>query len=252
MEGFLASVGSVLSSVGTAIWDTFKSIGNFISGTFSTVLDFFSKIPEYISSGFDWIKKGISSIFGGDSVGTQEAAQQGIGEVANDTSRVSSEIGNTSISQAGQTAQIVPDVAPSVSPVTNQVAQSSGGIGIPGGNVAQAASAGAGGSDWMGTMGDFFKTDIGKLVGTAGMMAAKYYTSQQQSKNQMKMMESMQRRQAQQNREDWLLQEQRQSQLASWQAQRQNEIAKATEQNKWSGFTGKWVDPTTAVPMPNA
>ena len=250
MEGFLASVSSVLSSVGTAIWDTFKSIGNFISGTFSTVLDFFSKIPEYISSGFDWVKKGITSIFSGDSAGTQEAAQQGMGEVANDTSRVSSEIGNTSISQAGRTAQVVPDVAPSAT----QVARSSGGLGIPGGNVAQAASAsaGAGGSDWMGTMGDFFKTDIGKLVGTTGMMAAKYYTSQQQSKNQMKMMESMQRRQAQQNRQDWLLQEQRQSQLASWQAQRQNEIAKATEQNKWSGFTGKWVDPTTAVPIPNA
>jgi hypothetical protein len=261
MGGFFQAVSAAIGGIGESILGVFKNIGNFLKDTFTSALDFIGKIPGYISDGFEWVGKQLSSLFSGDTGGVAETVATADSSVAtNSMSGVDAVRGNfnpdgyTNMVKQGMT---VPAMSSSIGGTSGVIADSAGATravqeGATNAAGSAAASTAKEASKPFGSITEFFKTDLGGMVGKGMEAGLTYMAMQQMTKNQEKMQESMARRQEQSNKDQWLREEQRRSEMTAWSAQRANEEARAQANNSWSGFTGKWVNPTTEVPVPQA
>jgi phage-related protein len=261
MGGFFSAISNAISGIGQSILGAFQSIGNFLKNTFTSAIDFIGKIPGYISDGFEWVGKQLGSLFKGDTGGIAETtATVNTSTATNSLSGVDSALGNFSpdgITNMVSNGYTVPALSSSMGGTAGVIADSAGatratqdGVVNTVGKVAGSTAGEA--SKPFGSITEFFKTDLGGMVGKGMEAGLTYMAMQQMTKNQEKMQESMARRQEQSNKEQWLREEQRRSEMTAWSAQRANEEARAQANNSWSGFTGKWVNPTTEVPVPQA
>jgi len=263
MGGFFEAISTAISGIGKSILGAFESIGNFMKDSFGKVVDFLSKVPGYINDGFEWVGKQLGSLFNGNTDSVAETVSTASDVTAtSSTSGADSLLGNfspdgiTNMTSKGMNVTALAQTHGganfgSISQGATRASQDGVTQVTSAGTAAASKSVQEGGMSF-GKITEFFKTDLGGMVGKAGEAGLTYMAMQQMTKNQEKMQESMARRQEQSNREQWLREEQRRSQMTSWSAQRANEEARAQANNSWSGFTGKWVNPTTEVPVPQA
>jgi hypothetical protein len=261
MGGFFEAINTAIGGIGQSILGVFQNIGNFLKDTFTNVIDFIGKIPGYINDGFEWVGKQLTSLFNGDTGGIAETtATVNTSTATNSLSGVDSVYGNfhpdgiTNMVSKGMTT---PALSTSMGGTAGLVTDSAGATRATQEGVVNTAGKVAGDtakevSKPFGSITEFFKSDLGGMVGKGMEAGLTYMAMQEMTKNQEKMQESMARRQEQSNKEQWLREEQRRSEMTAWSAQRANEEARAQANNSWSGFTGKWVNPTTEVPVPNA
>jgi len=267
--GFLGELGAAIQGIGSTIWDGIKTLGSgLMNNVISPIGDFLSRLPTMISSGFDWVKDTVSNMFSGNVKGTVDSVRAAVGntpvEMSNsgiteflvfgsDGSTLSS--GADAIANA--TTPAITDMASKAATLTsNNVKSVAPNITIEPPVSQTPAAGGVGGKaadtgDLFSKSVDFFKTDVGQFVGKSAMTALAIQYQNNKNKAALKAAKAEAQRQEEEKRRQWLTEQQRATELKSWEAQRANEQALAQQRNAWSSFTGKWQQPTTVVPSPH-
>jgi len=251
------AIGGAISAIGSSIVSGIQSVGNFLGGAFNAIVDFVGNAATMVSDGVGWVIDGIKGIFSGNADQAAEAVNAP-SKATGMTAPVADTMPTQVVEPAFQSGGYIDRVknAMDSSSLGAKVTQDVPIAGASGGSLSALAApvekVSEGGAGAFEKVANFFKTDLGQMVGKGAQAGLSYLAMQKMTKNQQKLQESMEKRQAQREKEAWLKEEQRRSQLTSWEAQRANEVARAQANNQWSGFTGKWINPTTEVPMPNA
>jgi hypothetical protein len=256
MFEFFRNIGTLLQGVGLNIAAGFKDLIGFLGTNIVTpVVDFVKKIPGMVRNGFGYVQEFVSGIFSGDLNATGQAANSATGglgyEVYEDAA--------TSLLSMGGGGSILNDLG-GLMPDAAKTAAKTATSGISGGapvseiliNGPAPGSLSALGSTSSGfaKIMDFFKTDAGSLIGSAGKIGLAMMYEKQKTNSAMKAAQAEARRQEEEKRRNFLIEQQRAGDIMGWQAQRANEEAQFGARNKFAGFGAGWSNPTAAPPAP--
>jgi hypothetical protein len=243
-------IGTVMSGLGTNLLNGLKTVGTFLK---ETVGGFIGKIGTAIKTGFNWLKDSVAGLFNGDAGAVAKTLTEN-GVKANPTTNgaLNSVVLDSAdaLSKNGldltRAAKISADTP--MGGLTGDVVQGAKELSVD--SLKAVSGKAAGIKSKFDSVIDFFATDSGSVLGKGAVAFGAVALENTMKKRQFQAAQEEARRQEENARRDWAMQQQRESQMKSWEARRATQVDRADRMNKWSGLTGQVYQPDDTAPMP--
>jgi hypothetical protein len=243
-------IGTVLGGIGSKLMTGLAQVGSFLKNTVGV---FLGKIGTAIQGGWNWLKDSVSGLFNGDAGKVAKTLTEN-GVKANPTTSgaLNSVVLESADNLAAQGLDLTRAASISSSTpmggLTGDVVQ--GAREISTGAVGAVAGKSTGLKGTFDSLIDFFSTDSGSVLGKGAVAFATVALDNTMKKRQLKAAQDEAKRQEEAARRDWLMQQQRESQMKSWEAERSTQVDRSNRLNKWSGLTGEIYSPNDVAPQP--
>ena len=261
----LAWIGDIFKGLGTSIMENIVTpLGDALSGAFGEggfIQTFATNIGTAVKDGFGWVQEKVGGLFGAKDAAEYSDA---FGK-ATDFSAVPSADGwgeqawGVVQSVTGQDA-VKSAVSEATTSASSAVQDSASG-GLMSEAAPKAATAEvatdivesaqpAGLNNLFDNMTDFFSKPVNQFLGKGALALIGNKIEQKAAEKVAKAQAREARRQEEERRQRWMIQQNYQAELGQWQAERDNEERLGDAQNKFAGLSGRYIQPRTNVPRP--